>query len=326
VPPLSLKAFAVGIALVLMSGVDGQGAQRGVSTSKAVTMPVKAPARRRPPPGVRPWNFDTYPFTPSRPYSGDVTVEHVHSLAIDLSVLAVASVYIGMSQWGWGDKSFHVRRENWFGKSTDYGGADKFGHAWSAQLMSDYFTWRLRSIGYGNYESAVTGAILAGVAFFAIEVGDGFSHFGFSVEDFIASSAGIGVSFLRNTVPGLAEKVDFRMQFIPTGNGDRLGLGDYSGKKFLLAWKFSGFEQFRDGPLRHLEIHTGYYTRGYSDWEAAAGIPKTRTPYVGVGLNLAELLFSDQRVRDSLPGALARTALGYIQVPYTYYGSDGQFR
>jgi hypothetical protein len=249
----------------------------------------------------------------------------VQTLALDLTVVAVAMVYIGTDQWGWGDTGFHVHREGWFGRGTAYGGIDKLGHAWSAQVMADYFTWRLRGLGYSRFESAATAALVTGAAFLAIEVGDGFSSFGFSYEDFLASSVGIGISFLRNTIPGLSEKVDFRMQYIPTGHGDRLGLGDYSGKKFLLAWKLSGFDTFRDGPLHYLEVHTGYYTRGYTEWEEAAGLPKTRTPYIGVGLNLAELLFSDPQVRDSFPGQLGRTLLGRYQVPYTYIASDGRY-
>ena len=225
---------------------------------------------------------------------------------------------MGIDQWGWGETGFHVRREGWFGKSTDYGGIDKLGHAWSAHAMSDYINWRLQSLGFNRHESAITAAVISGVAFLVVEIGDGFSHYGASYEDFVASAAGIGFLYLRNTVPGLGEKVDFRMQYIPTGHGDLLGLGDYSGKKFLLAWKFAGIEAFKDGPLRYLEIHTGYYTRGYSDWEHAAGIPRTRSPYVGIGLNLAELLFSHPNVRDTPPASFGRYILRHIQVPYLY--------
>ena len=184
--------------------------------------------------------------------------------------------------------------------------------------MSDYINWRLQSLGFNRHESAITAAVISGVAFLVVEIGDGFSHYGASYEDFVASAAGIGFLYLRNTVPGLGEKVDFRMQYIPTGHGDLLGLGDYSGKKFLLAWKFAGIEAFKDGPLRYLEIYTGYYTRGYSDWEHAAGIPRTRSPYVGIGLNLAELLFSHPNVRDTPPASFGRYILRHIQVPYLY--------
>jgi hypothetical protein len=258
----------------------------------------------------------------TKSYTFDVARQHVESLSLDLTLLMAASIYIGIDQWGWGETGFHFYREGWFGKSTGYGGIDKLGHAWSAHVMSDYLTWRLRSLGLDTYQSSITAALISGVAFLGVEIGDGFSHYGASYEDFVASAVGIGFSFISNTVPGIKEKVDFRMQYLPTGRGDSLGLGDYSGKKFLLAWKFSGFEAFKDGPLKYLELHTGYYTRGYNDWERVAGIAKERSPYVGIGLNLSELLLSRPELRDAPPASVARTLLRYIQVPYTYVASD----
>jgi hypothetical protein len=113
------------------------------------------------------------------------------------------------------------------------------------------------------------------------------------------------------------------MQYMPTGGGDFLGLGDYDGKKFVLAWKLGGFEMFKDGPLRHLEIHTGYYTRGFGGPAHTGGVPQTRTAYVGLGLNLSELLFSQPGLRDTTVGSAVRVLNKYIQVPYTYVASDG---
>jgi hypothetical protein len=319
-----LRAFVLGGALLLADGVRGYAAEAGASGG-AAPMPVKAPPRpkrtAKAPKGI--WDF-TAPKqqAASRPYTSGIAGQHVQSLVPDIAVLAAVSIYIGIKQWGWGETRWHPFSEGWFGKSTAFGGIDKFGHAWSAHVMSDYFTWRLQSQGYGTYESALTAAMLSGVAFLTVEIGDGFSHYGASYEDFVASGFGIGFSFLRNTVPGLAEKVDFRMQYIPTGHGDTYGLGDYSGKKFVLAWKFAGFQELKDGPLRYLELHTGYYTRGYSDWESAAGIAPSRSPYVGIGLNLSELLFSHPSVRDTPLASLGRTLRTYIQVPYTYIAND----
>jgi len=320
-----LKAFALGITLILAaSGFCPAGAATASAEAKASAIPVKAPARpkrlaktnKRTADKNSKWNWDfrvsEKPEAPIRPYTSAVAWQHLQSLSLDITVVAAVSVAIAIDQWDWGETRFHFYREGWFGKNTAYGGIDKLGHAWSAHVMSDYITWRLQTLGYNKYEAAITAAVLSGVAFLGVEIGDGFSHYGASYEDFIASAAGIGFSFLRNTVPGMAEKVDFRMQYIPTGHGDTFGLGDYSGKKFLLAWKFAGFDAFKDGPLKYLELHTGYYTRGYYDWEQARGIPKSRSPYVGIGLNLAELLFSDPGVRDSLPGSLARTVLKQI--------------
>ena len=320
--PSCLRAFALGGALLLAGGVFCHAAEASApAATKVSPIPVKAPARSKRSAKAAQWNWDFESLArsqaASRPYTVDIARQHVQSLSLDIAVLMAASIYIGIDQWGWGETHFHFYGKGWFGKNTGYGGIDKLGHAWSAQVMSDYVTWRLQTLGYDKYQSAITAALLTGVAFLGVEIGDGFSHYGASYEDFVASAAGIGFSFLRNTVPGVAEKVDFRMQYVPTGHGDSLGLGDYSGKKFLLAWKFAGFEPFKDGPLRYLEIHTGYYTRGYNEWEQALGIPKTRSPYIGVGLNLSELLFSNPSVRDTPLASIGRTVLKYIQVPYT---------
>ena len=321
----ALAALVLGAALALAGSGGGHAAEHAPVPTKAKGLPVKAPRTAKKP--AKPFlNFDYIGAKPEpsmRPYTADIARQHINSLSLELAALATVSIAVGIKQWGWGETNFHFTREGWFGKNTKYGGIDKFGHAWSAHVMSDYITWRLRSMGYNGTESSVTAAILTGIAFVGVELGDGFSHYGASYEDLLASAAGIAFSFLRNTVPGLHDKVDFRMQYMPTGQGDFLGLGDYDGKKFLLAWKLSGFEPFKDGPLRYLEIHTGYYSRGYGDGVHPTGVPHTRTAYVGLGLNLSELLFSQPGLRDTTFGSAANALRKYIQMPYTYLSSDG---
>jgi hypothetical protein len=322
--PRRLVALAVGGALILAAGTTGRADEtQATARSTRSAVPVKAPARAK---RKTHWDWNLIGARPepaTRPYTAAVAREHADSLSLQIGALAAVSFGIAVWQWNWGETSFHTTREGWFGKNTTYGGIDKMGHAWSAHVMSDYITWRLQMLGYNGTESAITAALITGVAFLGVEIGDGFSHYGASYEDFVASSVGIAFSFLRNTVPGLHEKVDFRLQYVPTGHGDLLGLGDYSGKKFLLAWKLAGFETFKDTPLRYVEIHTGYYTRGYTDYERAMGAPQTRSPYIGVGVNLSELLFSEPPVRDTQSASVARALLKYIQLPYTYISSDG---
>jgi hypothetical protein len=325
--PRRIVALAMGGALIFATGTAGRADEtRATARNTTSAIPVKAPARPKRKAAVTQWDWNligSRPEPATRPYTAAVARQHVDSLSLEIAALAVTSLGVAVWQWNWGETSFHTTREGWFGKNTAYGGIDKFGHAWSAHAMSDYITWRLQMLGYNGTESAITAALITGVAFLGVEIGDGFSHYGASYEDFVASSVGIAFSFLRNTVPGLHEKVDFRLQYVPTGRGDLLGLGDYSGKKFLLAWKLAGFEAFKDTPLRYVEIHTGYYTRGYMDYERAAGTPQIRTPYIGVGVNLSELLFSEPPVRDTQSASVARALLRYIQLPYTYVSSDG---
>jgi hypothetical protein len=315
-------ALILGAAFALAGG--SHAAAQTPVPAKAKPLPVKASPHfnRKPKPLL---NFDylgAKPEPSTRPYSTAIVSQHINTLSPDIAALTAVGIAVGATQWGWGKTNFHVTQEGWLGKNTEFGGIDKLGHAYSAHMMSDYITWRLRSAGYNGYESSVTAAILSGIAFAGVELGDGFSHYGASPEDWIASASGIAFSFLRNNVPGLHNKVDFRMQYVPTmHSGGFVGAGDYDGKKFLLAWKLGGFDTFKDTPLRYMEIHTGYYTRGYTGTGHTGN--ETRTAYVGVGLNLTELLFSQPGVRDTEAGSAIRAFNKYFQLPYTYVSSDG---
>ena len=158
-----------------------------------------------------------------------------------------------------------------------------------------------------------------------VEVLDGFSEdHGFSYEDMIVDAAGIAFSVLRNKVPGLAEKVDFRLEWFPS---DRDGLSgpvtDYMGQKYLLAIKPAGFEGLRDTPLRFTELHLGYYARGFKNERKEE---RERNLYVGLGLNLGEIYEAVTNDDRSLPSQAVRTGLEYIQVPYTYLPVEKTFR
>ena len=117
---------------------------------------------------------------PVRPYSLKVAIQHAQSIPLELAVPPIAFVGIGPALWRWGERSFHTGSEGWFGPTTPYGGADKLGHAWGAHVIADFFTWRLQSRGFGTFESAITGSAIAGLSMLAIEIGDGYSTYGFS--------------------------------------------------------------------------------------------------------------------------------------------------
>ena len=325
-------------------------AQAAVLPAKADTTSIAYPARAQvvaaegksdkvKPYVVYGWNWDYNPWTylndlrrpmtpapPVRPYTADVAWQHVQSSPLEIIGLAAAIAYVGSDEWGWTTKNgFHWKSEGWFGRNTPYGGMDKLGHVYFSHVLSDFFTWRFYSRGYGMYESAITGALMSGVLMAAIEFGDGYSKFGASWEDLVADAAGIAFSFISNTVPGFRERFDLRMQYIPTGHNYSL-TGDYAGKKFLIAAKLSGFETFQDSWLRYFELHAGYFARGYAAWERQENIAMSRHPYVGIGLNLSEVLFSHPQVSDTLPAAMGRRALQYLQVPYTYLATEYDYR
>ena len=79
----------------------------------------------------------------------------------------------------------------------------------------------------------------------------------------------------------------------------------------------------RTTPLRYLELHVGYDARGFHPMEKRLGYPKERSFYVGLGLNVSELMFGDgpvpnlARHRNTEPAWMAQKFLEYYQLPHT---------
>lgn len=253
------------------------------------------------------------------PYSFDTFVDQSSIVSLDLVGILGLNVYYGTSSFGWGQESFHFSNEGWFGKDTYALGMDKLGHTYATYIYADYFTQRIAHSTDNLAGAAVTGALLAFGVQTSVEVFDGFSSdYGFSKDDLIADGIGAGFSVLRNTVPGLADKLDFRMEYINKGSLTDFNLfNDYTGQKYVLALKLSGFEQFENTPLRFVELQAGYFARGFTPAEKASGAELRREPYVAIGFNLQELLDATP-LKDTTAGLAAHRTLEYIQVPYTY--------
>jgi hypothetical protein len=253
-------------------------------------------------------------------YGPDIFFEQVGSIPLEVVGVYGGTAALGFSEWGWGTSSFTFHSEGYFGKNTAYGGMDKLGHAWNAAVLAETFTDAIRKRAPNPDGAPVTGFILSMGVMGMIEVMDGFSpDYGFSYEDVTADIVGATLGYLRSTYPELEEKVDFRVEYIPSGNEKGFALeSDYSGQKYLLALKLSGFESFEETPLRFVELQAGYYARGFTDEEVADGDSKRREPYAAIGLNLSELLLSGEEVRNNKFGRFARRTLEHVQVPYTY--------
>jgi len=242
------------------------------------------------------------------------------SMSIKWDILAVYGITtaFGLSNWEWGSSGFHFENEGWFGEDTKYGGMDKLGHAYTGYLLTEYFSQRIAHTTDAN-GAIVTGSILSMGLMTYIEFFDGFSGgHGFSYEDLIADGIGVGFGFLRGTVPELANRLDFRMEYIQSDYSGFAPFTDYAGQKYVLALKLSGFEDFKETPLRFVELQAGYFTQGYTDAEREAGVEQRREPYVAIGLNLNEFLGEVPEARDTLPGLAASRVFEYLQIPYTY--------
>jgi Predicted periplasmic lipoprotein (DUF2279) len=166
--------------------------------------------------------------------------------------------------------------------------------------MSDLLFHAIRRNSYLQDGAELTAATLAVGLMFYVEIFDGYSgDHGFSREDMTMDLLGAGFSILRNSVPGLRETLDFRMEYQPSGYKGFDPLADYAGQKYLFALKLAGFEAIRESPLRFVELNAGYYSRGFTKEERALGLDKERNLYFGVGLNLQELPFGAPAIKSS---------------------------
>lgn len=226
-------------------------------------------------------------------------------------------VAYGFTMWDWGSSAFTTTDEGWFGSDTRYGGADKLGHAFTGFLISDLLADRYEAWGFAADDAAMLGAG-SSIAFTSLmELGDGISsEYGFSAEDLTMNLAGAAFSWLRRRIPGLADAVDFRIEYFPSEqvlSGDDLDIvTDYDGMKHLLAFKAAGIPGLRESWARFIEVHVGYYTRGFSDEDER----DRRVFYGAVGVNVGQVVAALWR----------RTPVfDYYQVPYTYVPLEHEF-
>jgi hypothetical protein len=258
-------------------------------------------------------------------YSLDQFTHHTASVTCEYLTLFSAITTIGLANWDWGSAKFTFNSEGWFYETKrGSGGMDKIGHTFSTYAMADVLHQSIRAKATDPQHAELTAGLLSMSLATYIEVFDGFSdQHGFSYEDLLMNGLGAGFSVLRNSVPGMAEKVDFRLQYLPSPYDTFNPLGDYRGQKYLLAVKFAGFEMFRESPLRYIELHGGYGARGFTIDERRDGVRQERNLYLGIGVNLQEVLFPAPSPQEPAFKTGARPLLRYLQIPYTYVASDG---
>jgi Predicted periplasmic lipoprotein (DUF2279) len=258
-----------------------------------------------------------------QPQGGDGP-NRFRTTALILAAVGGTAAY-GKAKW-WQDGfsgGFKTVNEGWFGRNTDYGGADKLGHAMSTyvgvRLLTRGFEWagndteRARKLGLWTSVGTMLG----------VELVDGYSKkWRFSKEDALVNLAGGALGYLLEARPELDDLIDIRLQYSrstgPLGRRDFDPFGDYSGQRYLLVLKASGVPAFKTHPLmRYLELSVGYGTRNFEK-ESRAFTTPTRHAYYGVSLNLSELLRSTVYKGNASPTRtqrLTETFFEFVQVP-----------
>jgi len=135
-----------------------------------------------------------------------------------MSTVAVGGVLVGslvssyFDWWNGQSTQFHLNNEGWF---DDYSlGIDKVGHTFTSYF---YFHAFRNLMLWGGFRPATAFWWAAGTtAFFAIsiEIGDGFSPYGFSFEDLAANGLGLGYAMLQTRVAFL-KNINLKWSYVP---------------------------------------------------------------------------------------------------------------
>lgn len=274
-------------------------------------------------------------------YSVSQLGDHLYSVRWELAAVGAGLAAVGLRDWDWGNGSeFQTIEEGWFAKNTAHGGMDKIGHAYSTYVIADILTDRIRANASNPVGAPITGALVAFGIMGLGETLDGFTgRHRFSREDIVANGVGAAFAILRNSIPGLREKLDWRLMYTPA-SFERPGITEseeagilppYQRQRYIMALKGSGFEELKTTPLRYAELHVGFDARGFEPDERRLRYPIERTFYVGVGLNLNEVLFGAgsvpnfRKYKDTLPAWAVQKTFEYLQVPYTAAYSGHRF-
>lgn len=201
----------------------------------------------------------------------------------NLAVLGFIAAW-GAVNWDYGDNGWQSTDEGWFDADTPEGGADKAGHLYSSYVLGRSLTGLFRHYGYDTDRATWVGAASALAAMTFMELGDGFSPYGFSAEDETMNVAGAGLAWLLAAQPSLDRKLALRGEYRLHQDHLQDFFTDYDRWRYYAVLKLDGFERMPRA-LRWVELHAGYYTRGYASDVTG---DERREGFVGVGLSLTK--------------------------------------
>jgi hypothetical protein len=288
------KLLCAGLAAILLACSSASLPAMGQDTNPGIPLTMDAPSGAPPPNSG--WSKET------------------KLKALNIGVLGGMMAY-GLLFWDYGKNGFEFTNERWFQHDTKYGGADKLGHAISTYFAVQAFGSTYERWGYDRHHANLYGTLSAWSVFFMIEVADATSRYGFSYEDLIMDSLGAFTGYLRREYPEFEKRVDFRVEYWPsyavTSGDDTDIASDYSGYKYLVALKGSGFDATSATWLQYLELQAGYYTRGFQPGDGDHYGDPHRVLYGALAVNLTHIFYKHNWNKTA-------TFLHYYQVPYTY--------
>lgn len=248
------------------------------------------------------------------------------SLRLSGAVLLAVPVF-GEALWWRNEETerFHWERENWFGRDTYAGGADKVSHVVGGYAVARELALGFEKLGNSPARSRALATGLTVLSGVLVEGGDGFSVYGYSWEDVFsdvfgaALAAGVGAAKLDNAVGvrfGLvATKIPPKC-CRATASGS-----DYSREIYSLDLKLDGALKrvgiARPGLARFLLVYLTYGSKGYRFSPVEA---RQRNVGVDIGLNMVEILKAAGVRENTWWGLPLIKLFTYYRLEYTAWG------
>ena len=229
----------------------------------------------------------------------------------------------GVTTWGWEvDEGFTWNPETFRGRHAVHGGADKFGHLYSAYVLKRLASFFFRASGSSPLVGNVEGVLFSELIMLGSEIGDGFSpDYGFDPYDFLFNNIGILIAFMLDWSPSLDRLFSIQFEYVPSREmredfdfGENHDLPtDYGGTKYILTTKFAGIPYVSLTPLRYVNVDIAYYARGFDQRFRRI---KTKNIHLGISFNYA-IAFGDL-LPVGYTSSSIQTFFNYIHLPWDY--------
>ena len=245
--------------------------------------------------------------------------------AITVGVFVGAPI-IGYFTWWRVDSrsSFEFANERWFQSDTYAGGADKASHIFLGYVSTQALQAAYRAVGKTPAQARALAFGVAALTGALIEVGDGYSQYGFAWEDIAANTIG---SLVATGIDawGIHDTVGLRFGYVKALIPDACcrygGYGDdYSKEIYSADLKLAGFLPrvgLKPGPARFLLLSATYGSKGYRYSDEPL---RQRNIGIEIGLNLREILLAVGVPEKPLWGKVLLTIATYFRFPYTSFG------
>jgi hypothetical protein len=232
--------------------------------------------------------------------TGQNNTRKLVATGIVATVIGTSVIWSIDAWWQGRSHPFNFYNEGWF---NDYSlGIDKVGHAYASYFYFHTFRNTLQWGGFDEADALWWSTGITGALALSLEVGDGFSTWGFSYEDFLSNSAGLAFGFLQTQAPFL-QNFALKWSYIPVRKRDGVNFTQhYDAHTYWISCNVHNLlpEKWQQYWPGFLSLAFGYST---------AGGQTRREAVIGLDLNLDAFSISSQDLQ------LVRKTVNMFHVP-----------